>query len=216
MAFGPGLVRPVRRRTPFAKPAHVAASAWCGASSTTTVPGRLSQTRDCNKSSSTSANPGVPLLAAPATRASWGSVRTLRIESGPLLLAHVGRIGYDQIDPAPELGGQRAQPVALEQGDRRPDGRRAFLHPRQIGRCDVERVAAGVDGPHRGRAARRAPRPTRGRWPPTPCRRRPPRGPQHRPDGALRASATSTTCSVSGRGMSTRGSTNRSSERNGQ
>ena len=68
----------------------------------------------------------------------------------------------------------------------------------------------------RTRSHGRAPRPARGRWPPTPYRRRPPPVPRRPARCRASRSATSTTCSVSGRGMSTRGSTSRSRERNGQ
>ena len=103
----------------------------------------------------------------------------------------VGRVGDDGVERA----GDRVEQVALEQLDVEPEPRGVRPRDRERARAELRRRRP------RGRAARSS-APARSR--PSPCRRRP----RARPRGS--SSAASTTCSVSGRGISTRASTARS------
>ncbi len=124
-----------------------------------------------------------------------------------VVLGHVGRVRHHQVEPSPQVGRECVEPVAL-----RPRGR----WPR------AGRSRPGWRGRRRGRRVRRrSPRPPRrspgarrratGRWLPTRYRGRRSASGLGRPSS--RARATSTTCSVSGRGIRTRRSTRRSSRR---
>ena len=97
---GPGPGRPWRRR-----------AAWCGASSTTTAPGRASQRAAPARTDSTAASPGVPSLPGPATRAWRGSRRTSGSRPDHSSSADVGRVGHHQVDPArqPAPAGRRTR-----------------------------------------------------------------------------------------------------------
>ena len=179
-AARPGPVRPAPRRTRVAGPDAAAASAWCGASSTTTAPGRPQPEPGLFEHGLHVGQPGVPSLAGPATRACRGSART------------------SAASPATPPRSHRA-------GSTRP-GRRGRAGARAAARASSPRPARRGGRPRRRWRAAHAPRgwprppPARRRWRrwPTPrappgaelgrqgqrdgaaarCRRRPPRGPR--------------------------------------
>ena len=107
---------------------------------------------------------------------------------------HVGRVRDDRVEPA------RSRPRAGRRGGTRPRARAA---PRSPAPPPARRRSRPWRRP-RGRAARTR---ARARSPPSRCRRR------RRASPARRSSTASTRCSVSGRGISTRGSTASSIER---
>ena len=221
---GPGPGRPGRARRRLVEPGRAgrpstAAAAWCGASSTTDRAGAGQPAPPPRRGRLDVGEPGRAVAPGPATSARWGSRRTSASRSGHSASATYG--GFDTT--------RSTRPRSSVGQGRRTSRRRrsATRRPRPVARPPPP--GPGWPRPRPGRRRRRRwPRPPRaagpapldgeaGRWP-----RAGPEVDGHRPvraplaSGASSSRATSTTCSVSGRGMSTRGSTSSSSERKAQ
>ena len=153
-----GRARPAPGRTRSCRARRWAAAACRGANSTTTAPGRPSQTRLSSSTASTSARPGI---TRPPGAGDQGLPRfgvDLGAQCDPLLLGHVGRVRHHEVDAATEAPGSGVSqlPATSSTGGRPrpPSGGGHRPARRQVGGGDRERAGTGVGGPdlphHRG------------------------------------------------------------------
>ena len=190
------------------------ASAWCGAISTRARAGR-EPARAPRTSCSIASSPVGPLTSASRVRS-----RRPRGQRGDLVLRDVRRVRQRRAAASAQLVGQRVEPRPCRA--RRTRGR---PQPATFARATASASAltsvahtSTSGAPPRARARSR-PNRCRGRRPSMTCRRRDardaaPAAATRCPSRTASSSATSTTHSVSGRGISTRASTNRSRPRN--
>ena len=171
--------------------------------------------------------PGAP--RGPRDRSDRGRARTAARGRAPRDRApshsgcrDVGRVRHDQVQPAGERGGQGVEPRARRQPHPAAAAGVALGQDARFSREQRRGRRRRVGGPHleTPSAGLELRRPATGRSPPTRCRdRRPPARSSGRIDAARldapsSSRATSTTCSVSGRGSRTRRSTRTSRVRN--
>ena len=166
-----------------------AGSACAGANSTTTAPGRPSQRKASFQNGLHVGQAPVPPRPGPATSACRGSARTSGASPAHSVRCDVGRVRHHQVHATAQrsrAAGVSQLPSTRSTSGRQPEPPHATARP-QVGRRHLERVGAGVGGPHlmpRRRPRARSPAPAR--WRRCPSRRRPPPVPSR---GGARAGA---------------------------
>ncbi len=183
------------------------AAPWAAPISQTSVPPGRSQAGAPAMISRSASRPSAPAKSAVAGSQSRTDASTAGSSS-----PDVGRVAHDERQRAGQVGRQRVEPRARGH----PHGRCGPAHTGQVGAAPRRgRPPTASSGPDGHRAAGTAHRPARGRWSPTRCPRSAITSGSGCPAASSRATS-ATSCSVSGRGISTRRSTSRSSRRKAQ